>query len=63
MPVSFVLVLLGGAFWLTTMYDQGNANAKAIDTYNQTLSKISRRLDRIEAALNIKDREKELRDE
>ncbi len=57
-PLGFVGALLGGVFWLSTMYNQGQANAKAIEElkvggeeYTKTLQKIDRRLSWIEGAM------------
>ena len=48
-------------FWVTTIFVQGSANAKAIDdlnkkvdSYTQTLSSIDQRLSRIEGAVGVK---------
>lgn len=33
-PLSVIGVLAGGIFWLSTLYAQGNVNAKAIEKLN-----------------------------
>ena len=62
-PVSLIVILLGGVVWLTIMYAQGNANAKAIeqlsqrqDEYTKTVLTIDTRLSHIEGALGVKDK-------
>ncbi len=61
-PMSFVLVLLGGAFWLTTIYNQGLANADAIRDEQIWKEKVTRQLGLIMGALHI-DPEKGNRDD
>lgn len=56
-PIGFVLVLLGGAFWLTQIYVQGNANAAAISKHEEWESKMERRIYLIMGALKVKDRD------
>lgn len=59
--ISLMLALLGGVFWLSTIYSQSVANAKALEkisveqlNYNKNLEAINTRLSRIEGALDIR---------
>lgn len=61
-PISFVVSLVGGVFWLTTIYSQSNANAVEIteikskqevlvQTLNEKQTLMLDRLSRIEGRL------------
>jgi enamine deaminase RidA (YjgF/YER057c/UK114 family) len=55
-PVSLLTVVMGGVFWLSSMYAKTNANAEAIveikDQTRQDREHLDRRLNRIEAKLD-----------
>lgn len=64
LPISLVLTIIGGVFWLTMIYSQTEANAKEIskikDDGREIISKIDEkqtlmldRLSRIEGRLEI----------
>lgn len=64
LPISLVIVLVGGVFWLSSAYSQISANAADIadikqerETLTAVVSRIDRRLSRIEGRLKIKGRE------
>lgn len=59
-PVSLVIVAMGGMMWLTTLYAKTEANALTLtkieqkqDAYNQSMELIIRKLTRIEGKLNL----------
>ena len=61
LPLSMILVLMGGVVWLTSIYAQTTENTKSIvelnrkqDEYNRTLSQISNQLSEIKGALGMK---------
>lgn len=63
-PISLVVTIVSGIFWVSSLYYRVEAQGKEIDTNKQTISKIyekmeivNRRLYRMEGRLNIKDRE------
>lgn len=67
-PISLLLVILGGAAWLTSIYFTGQANSAQIQELksdqsqeflrlNQSLEDIRERLSRIEGRLDIKHKE------
>ena len=56
-PISMVLILFGGVFWLTQIYVQGNANAAAITKHEVWEEKMERRLYLIMSALGVKEKE------
>lgn len=60
-PIGLVVVILGFCTWLTTMYNQGKANAEAITelqskeiSRDEKLNKIYRALGRLEGAAGTK---------
>lgn len=62
-PVSLVIVFMGGVVWLTTLYAKAEATALALqkleqkqEQYNQNLEHIIRKLSRIEGKLGIHER-------
>lgn len=62
LPISLVIVFMGGVVWLTTLYAKTEANAAALqkiefkqDQYLQNLEKILQKLNRIEGKLGIHD--------
>jgi len=64
LPISLVIVLVGGVFWLSSAYSQITANAADIADIKDervelttVISRIDRRLSRIEGRLKIKGRE------
>ncbi len=59
-PLSLVLVLIGGIFWLSTVYSTANTTMEEVkllrqkqDDYYDTIEKIDVRLSRIEGKLGI----------
>lgn len=60
-PISLVIVLVGGVFWLTTIYWRGISTAEAVlrveskqDLYLKEVQEINARLTTIEATLGVK---------
>jgi len=63
-PISLVLVFIGGVYWLSSLYFNTNANAKAIEEMARNeaetraiLMSIDQRLSRIEGKLDVNERE------
>lgn len=61
-PLSLVITLAGGIFWLTVMHSESQANSRALqaleakqDKYLETVQKIDRRLANIEGRLGVTD--------
>ncbi len=52
-PVSLVIVLLGGMAWLTNVYSVASEAAKNADAALKAAQSIDRRLSRIEGKLGI----------
>ena len=59
-PVSFMVVLAGGIFWLSSMYSEVKANTTSVDelkktneAYMKTVQSIDTRLSRIEGKLGV----------
>ena len=64
LPISLVVILLGGVFWLSTVFAQVRVNADRLKElredqklYLKTVQKIDRRLSNIEGGLGIKSKE------
>ena len=64
-PVSLVILLLGGIVWLTSIYAQASQAAEAVkaltfkqEDYNRLIENIDRRLSRIEGKLGVRSEEK-----
>ena len=62
-PLGLVIAMIGGIFWLSSIYFETKTSANDIkdlkaqqELYNQTLSNIDHRLSRIEGKLGISDR-------
>ncbi len=60
LPISLVIVVIGGIVWLTSLYAKTDESFKAIarlessqDAYYRNLQEISTRLSRIEGKLGI----------
>lgn len=58
-PLSLVMTLIGGVFWLTSIYFEAKAANSSIteikqkqDSYTETLNSIDKRLSRIEGFLS-----------
>jgi len=61
-PISFVVFVIGGMVWLTTIYAQGSANQYEIEKLRShdglildKLDDIQKRLSRIEGHLEIRE--------
>lgn len=59
-PLSFIVVLSGGVFWITSMYSEVKANTQSIqelketnEAYIRTVQSIDSRLSRIEGKLGV----------
>ncbi len=50
-PLSLVITLAGGIFWLTVIYSKTEANAALGDRMSTALESIDQRLSRIEGRL------------
>lgn len=57
--VGLLITLVGGIFWLSTLYAKTEATAKAVERieirqnkYNDTVGEINERLSRIEGAMS-----------
>ncbi len=55
MPVSLVIILIGGVFWLTQIYVQGNDNSKAIEKQQIWQQNMDHKMYLIMGALKVKD--------
>lgn len=60
--VGLVITAIGGVFWLSMVFAQGQENAKAIAEikaekaeYSKTVNDINQRLSRIEGAVGVKN--------
>lgn len=59
-PLSLVLTIAGGAFWISSVYSMAATNSKEIqmlrdkqDQYYEEIQKVDERLSRIEGKLGI----------
>lgn len=53
LPITLVLVLLGGVFWLSEMHSNALAAKTGVYELSAALSKINERLSRIEGKLGV----------
>lgn len=63
-PVGLVITAISGIFWVSSLYYKVEATAKGLDnlykdvaTYNRAITKVDRRLYRMETVMKIKNRE------
>lgn len=56
-PLSFVVIIISGAIWITTLSNKTEANTNTIETYVKKLDKIIQDLGYIKGKLGIRDGE------
>lgn len=52
-PISVLVIIAGGIFWLSAMHSQVQANSKILEGYTATVQNIDKRLSRIEGKLGV----------